>query len=121
MTTLSLLIIKYSKNIELKEVAISVTTSVASYINLLFTRDSENNDITTKLYDKHNAYALPIVNFSAGPDRSLVGPSGRSQRKQPAFENLGKCFLLNVIHFSTVMSNQSSTWKTTTPIKLDIT
>ena len=26
---------------------------------------------------------------------------------------------VKVIHFSTMMSNQSSTWKTTTPIKLD--
>ena len=28
---------------------------------------------------------------------------------------------LKVIHFSTMMSNHSSTWKTTTEIKLDIT
>ena len=27
---------------------------------------------------------------------------------------------VKVIHFSTMMSNQSSTWKTTTPIKLDV-
>ena len=29
--------------------------------------------------------------------------------------------LFKVIHFSTMMSNQRSTWNTTTPIKLDIT
>ena len=28
--------------------------------------------------------------------------------------------VLKVIHFSTLMSNQSSTWKTTTPVKLDV-
>ena len=38
------------------------STSVASYLDLLFTRD-ENNNITTKLYDKRDAFGLHIVNF----------------------------------------------------------
>ena len=49
-----------------KELTISETTessSVASYLDLLFTRD-ENNNITTKLYDKRDALGFRIVNFS---------------------------------------------------------
>ena len=38
------------------------STSVASYLDLLFTRD-ENNNITTILYDKRDAFRLHIVNF----------------------------------------------------------
>ena len=48
-----------------KELTISETTesiSVASYLDLLFTRDKGNN-ITTKLYDKRDAFSLHIVNF----------------------------------------------------------
>ena len=48
-----------------KELAFSETTestSVASYLYLLFTRD-KNNNITTKLYDKHDAFDFHIVNF----------------------------------------------------------
>ena len=48
-----------------KELTISETTestSVASHLNLLFTRDRSNN-ITTKLYDKHDAFGFHIVNF----------------------------------------------------------
>ena len=48
-----------------KELTISETTestSVASYLDLLFTRDRSNN-ITTKLYDKHDAFGFHIVNF----------------------------------------------------------
>ena len=48
-----------------KELTISETTestSVASYLDLLFTRD-KNNNITTKLYDKHDAFGFHIVNF----------------------------------------------------------
>ena len=48
-----------------KELTISETTgstSVASYLDLLFTRD-ENNNITTKLYDKRDAFGFHIVNF----------------------------------------------------------
>ena len=48
-----------------KELTISETTestSVASYLDLLFTQDRSNN-ITTKLYDKHDAFGFHIVNF----------------------------------------------------------
>ena len=48
-----------------KELKISETTestSVASYLDLLFTRDKSNN-ITTKLYDKCDAFGFHIVNF----------------------------------------------------------
>ena len=48
-----------------KELTISETTestSVASYIDLLFMRDRSNN-ITTKLYDKCDAFGFHIVNF----------------------------------------------------------
>ena len=38
------------------------STSAASYLDLLFTRD-ENNNITTKLYDKRDAFGFHIVNF----------------------------------------------------------
>ena len=40
---------------------ITESTSVASYLDLLFTRD-ENNNITTKLYDKRDAFGFHIVN-----------------------------------------------------------
>ena len=48
-----------------KEVTISETTestSVASYLDLLFIRDNSNN-ITTKLYDKRDTFGFHIVNF----------------------------------------------------------
>ena len=48
-----------------KELTVSETiesTSVASYLDLLFTRD-KNNNITTKLYDKRGAFGFHIVNF----------------------------------------------------------
>ena len=48
-----------------KELTISETTeftSVASYLDLLFTQDRSNN-ITTKLYDKCDAFGFHIVNF----------------------------------------------------------
>ena len=48
-----------------KELTISETTestSVASYVDLLFTRD-ENNNITTKLYDKRDTFGSHFVNF----------------------------------------------------------
>ena len=48
-----------------KELTISETTestSVASYLDLLFAR-VENNNITTKLYDKRDALGFHIVNF----------------------------------------------------------
>ena len=37
-------------------------TSIASYLDLLFTRD-ENNNIATKLYDKRDPFGFHIVNF----------------------------------------------------------
>ena len=48
-----------------KELTISETTestSVASYLDLLFIRDNSNN-ITTKLYDKGDIFGFHIVNF----------------------------------------------------------
>ena len=48
-----------------KELTISETTestSVASYLDLLYTRD-KNNSITTKLDDKRDAFGFHIVNF----------------------------------------------------------
>ena len=48
-----------------KELTISETTestSVASYLDLLFTRDKSNN-ITTKLFDKRDAVGFHIVSF----------------------------------------------------------
>ena len=48
-----------------QELTISETTestSVASYLDLLFTRDKSNN-ITTKLFDKRDAFGFHIVNF----------------------------------------------------------
>ena len=48
-----------------KELTISETTestSIASYLDLLFIRDEINN-ITTKLYDKRDAFGFHIVNF----------------------------------------------------------
>ena len=47
------------------ELTISETTestSIASYLDLLFIRDKSNN-ITTKLYDKLDAFGFHIVNF----------------------------------------------------------
>ena len=38
------------------------STSVASHLDLLFTRDKSNN-IATKLYDKRDAFGFHIVNF----------------------------------------------------------
>ena len=48
-----------------KELTISETTestSVASYLDLLFSQDISNN-ITSKLYDKRDAFGFHIVNF----------------------------------------------------------
>ena len=49
-----------------KELTISETresTSVASYLALLFTLDKSNN-ITTKLFHKHDTFGFHIVNFT---------------------------------------------------------
>ena len=48
-----------------KELTISETTgstSIASYLDLLFIRDKSNN-ITTKLHDKRDAFGFHVVNF----------------------------------------------------------
>ena len=48
-----------------KEPPISETTeptSIASYLDLLFTRDRSNN-ITTKLYDKRDEFGFHVLNF----------------------------------------------------------
>ena len=57
LMTLSLSIIK-----GLKSLLLIFTTSVASYLDLLFTRD-QNNKIATKLSDKRGAFGFHIVNF----------------------------------------------------------
>ena len=73
-----------------KELTISETTectSVASYLDLLFTQDRSNN-ITTKLYDKRDAFGFHIVNFpfmssnipSAPPQKKCFEISARSQK-----------------------------------------
>ena len=56
---------EFSSDIYPKEFTISETTestSVASYFDLLFTQDKSNN-ITTKLYDKRDAFGFHTVNF----------------------------------------------------------
>ena len=56
---------EFNSDIYPKELTISETTestSVASYLDLLFTGD-ENNNITTKLYDKRDAFGFYTVNF----------------------------------------------------------
>ena len=56
---------EFISNIYPKELTISETTestSVASYLNLLFIRDNSNN-ITTKLNDKRYTFGFHIVNF----------------------------------------------------------
>ena len=50
----------YPKELTISE--ITVTTSVASYFDLLFTRDKSNN-IIAKLYDKRDTFGFHIVNF----------------------------------------------------------
>ena len=50
----------YPKELTISET--TETTSVASYLDLLFTRDTSKN-ITTKLYDKHSFIGFHIVNF----------------------------------------------------------
>ena len=58
-------IMEFISDIYLKELTNSETTestSVASYLDLLFIRD-ENNNITTKLYNKLDAFGFHTVNF----------------------------------------------------------
>ena len=56
---------EFTSDIYPKELTISETTestSVASYLDLLFTRDKSNN-ITTNFYDKRDAFGFHIVKF----------------------------------------------------------
>ena len=56
---------EYISDIYPKELTISETTestSVASYLDLLFIPDNSDN-ITTKLYDKRDTFGFHIVNF----------------------------------------------------------
>ena len=60
-----------------KELTISETTestSVTSYLHLLFTRDKSDN-ITTKLYDKRDAFGFHIVNFLFMSSNILSAPA----------------------------------------------
>ena len=55
----------FISDIYTKELTISETTeftSVTPYLNLLFTRDKSNN-VTSKSYDKCDAFSFYIVNF----------------------------------------------------------
>ena len=79
-----------------KELTISETTestSVASYLDLLFMRDRSNN-ITTKLYDKRDAFGFHIVNF---PFMSSNIPSA------PAYG----VYASQLFHYSRCCSNYS--------------
>ena len=60
-----------------KELTISETTestSVASYLHLLVIRDNSNN-ITTKLYDRHDTFGFHIVNFPFISSNILLAPA----------------------------------------------
>ena len=79
-----------------KELTISETTestSVASYLDLLFIRDNSNN-ITTKLYDKCDTFGFHIVNF---PFMSSNIPSA------PAYG----VYASQLIHYARCCSNYS--------------
>ena len=83
-----------------KELTISETTestSAASYLDLLFTRDKSNN-ITTKLSDKRDAFGFHIVNF---PFMSSNIPSA------PAYSVYG---------YARCYSNHNDFYHTTAPL-----
>ena len=68
---------KFISDIYPKELTISETTestSIASYLDLLFTRDKSNN-ITTKLYDKRDTFGFHIVNFPFMSSNILSAPA----------------------------------------------
>ena len=69
------------------------STSIASYLDLLFIRDKSNN-ITTKLYHKHDAFGFHIVNF---PFMSSNIPSA------PAYG----VYASQLIHYACCCSNYS--------------
>ena len=65
---------EFISDIHPKELTISETTestSAASYLDLLFTRD-KSNKITTKLYDKRDTFGFHIVNFPFMSSTSLL-------------------------------------------------
>ena len=62
----------YSKELTISETTES--TSVASYLDLLFTRDKNNNK-TTKLHDKRDAFSFHIVNFPFMSSNMLSAPA----------------------------------------------
>ena len=69
------------------------STSIASYLDLLFIRDKSNN-ITTKLYDKRDTFGFHIVNF---PFMSSNIPSA------PAYG----VYASQLIHYARCCSNYS--------------
>ena len=76
---------KFVFDIYLKELTISETiesTSVASYLDLLFIRDNSNN-ITTKLYDKRDTFGFHIVNFPFMSSNIPSAPSYGVYASQP--------------------------------------
>ena len=87
---------KFISDIYPKELTISETTestSVASYLDLLFVREKSNN-ITTKLYDKRDTFGFHIVNF---PFMSSNIPSA------PAYG----VYASQLIHYARCCSNYS--------------
>ena len=88
---------EFISDIYRKELTISETTestSVASYLDLLFIRDNSNN-ITTKSYDKRDTFGLNIVNF---PFMSSNIPSA------PAYG----VYASQLIHYARCRSNYSN-------------
>ena len=87
-----------------KELTISETTestSIASYLDLLFIQDKSNN-ITTKLYDKRGAFGFHIVNF---PFMSSNIPSASAYGG----------YASQLIHYARCCSNYSDFLFTTGP------
>ena len=69
---------EFISDIYCKELQISETTestSVDSYLDLLFTPDKSNN-ITSKLYDKHDAFGFHIMNFPFMSSNIPSAPAG---------------------------------------------
>ena len=95
---------KFISDIYPKELTISETTestSIASNLDLHFTRD-ENNNITTKLYDKCDALGFHIVNFPfmssnipSAPAYSVYGSQLRRGAATPNGDKVYRCPLGN--------------------------
>ena len=62
----------YPKELTISE--ITESTSVASYLDLLFIRDNSNN-ITTKLYNKRDTFGFHIMNFPFMSSNILSAPA----------------------------------------------